>query len=59
MGTTRPLNPEEPYYEWDDEGRLRIISECCADEFSATEELVLLRHLAEKHGYTLSQVDDE
>ncbi|WP_217181573.1 hypothetical protein [Streptomyces sp. AC495_CC817] len=65
---TRPLNPAEPYYEWDitepdGDGSgstnrprgLTIYSECCADRFSDSEELVLLVALAERHGFTLTR----
>lgn len=47
--TARPLNPEKPYYEWEDEGELTIYSECCADHFTKDEEIVLRDHLLAKH----------
>lgn len=70
MSSPRPLNPDEPYYGWEiaepdgdglgnlqRQGGLTIYSECCADQFSESEEIELLTALAARHGYTLSTDD--
>lgn len=46
----RPLNPDDPYYTWGEyEGRLNVLSECCGDSFSESEEIALRDYLLAKH----------
>jgi hypothetical protein len=47
----RPLNTGNPYYSWevDDEGRVVIYSECCADKFTPDMQWELFLALQEEY----------
>lgn len=51
MTDERPLNTGNPYYSWevDDEGRVVIYSECCADKFTPDMQWELFLALQEEY----------